>query len=328
MENILYQINKWILSRKTFIWGYSITLILVGLIYIIIQYLEYNQIRDSLFIGLLFGGSFILLFGIIWIQRYFIDKLDLFYFNLEKSKNITYVEFEKLINRIFNNPFVLIAGIFYGILVGCVPFILGIWNNNLLLKILLAIFLLIVNFLTGASLFSLIMLYFFLFRTSDFITVSLYGGNNTSSGFITDLSKRASIIASLYIAFCVTSIYFSELPINSLTIGYSIFAGMIILTAYIIPMIPIRNKILTQKKTLMNELSFSLQSELDKIVINTKSGDDINIEKFKSLLELKSAISAIQTIPIGFKALWNSIYIILITLLPVFIQLILEIIIK
>lgn len=50
----------------------------------------------------------------------------------------------------------------------------------------------------------------------------------------------------------------------------------------------------------------------------------MNIEKYTSLLELKVKISSIHSSPIGFKAVWNSIYIILITLLPVFIQVVIE----
>jgi hypothetical protein len=115
---------------------------------------------------------------------------------------------------------------------------------------MLSVFLVIVNFLTGATLYSLIMLFVFLYRTSNYLAIGLYDRYNSSSTFITELSRRASLIASFYIAFSITSIYFSELPINTLTIGYSIFAGAIIILAYIIPMMPIRNKIQYLKKKL------------------------------------------------------------------------------
>ena len=207
---------------------------------------------------------------------------------------------------------------------GYLPFLFNIWQESLSLTLLLSIFLFIVNFLTGASLFSLIMLFRFLYKISNFLSISLYDRNNPAVNFVNDLSRRASIIASFYVAFSITSIYFSEMPINTMTIGYSIFSGIIILIAYIFPMIPISSKIQFQKNLLLNEISSLLQSELNSLVINAKSEKEIDISKYNSLLELKSKISGIHSTPIGFKAMWNSIYIILITLLPVFIQFFLE----
>lgn len=168
MENVTQQIEKWFLSRKPFIWTYSISLILLGVIYILIQYAIYDKIEDSLFIGLLFGGSFILLFGIKWIQGFFKDKVVLFYNNLDKSEELKKNDFEKLTKKIFKNPLVLVSGIGYGIAIGYVPFLLNIWDDSLTLKLLLSIFLFTVNFLTGVSLFSLIMLFAFLYKTSNY----------------------------------------------------------------------------------------------------------------------------------------------------------------
>ena len=328
MENAIQQIEGWFLSKKLFIWIYSICLILIGLVYILIQYIYFSRIKDSLFVGLLFGGSFILLFGIKWIQGYFKENIKTFYDSLDKFKKLGNTHFTSLTKKIFKNPLVIFSGIIYGLLIGYVPFLLNIWDDATALKYLLSVFLFVVNFLTGASLFSLIMVFLFLYNISDYLIIKLYDRNNTASNLITDLSKRASLIASFYIAFSITSIYFSELPFNAYIIGYSIFAGIIILIAYIVPMIPIRNKIQIQKSLLLSEISSLIQKELDKIVVNAKSGNSISIEKYNSLLELKNKIAGIHAIPIGFKAIWNSVYIILITLLPVFIQVILEKVIR
>ncbi|MBN1184237.1 MAG: hypothetical protein JXB49_18250, partial [Bacteroidales bacterium] len=287
MENINNQIKSWFLTKKSFYWFYSFSLIFTGIIYILYQFYLLKSIYDSLFIGLLYGGSFILLIGIKWIQVYFDDKISTFYSNLDVDTNLNSGIFESLTKKIFRNPLTIIAGIGYGIAIGCVPILLNIWENSIVLNILLSLFLFIVNFLTGASLFSLIMLFVFLYKTSSFLKIGLYNRYNTSTNFITDLSKRASIIASFYIAFSITSIYFSELPINSLTIGYSIFAAIIILIAYIVPMIPIRNKLQIQKKETIEKLSVYIQDEFDKQLHNAKSNNMIDTERYNSLIELK-----------------------------------------
>jgi hypothetical protein len=86
MKNIEAQIESLFLSRKHFIWIYSVVLVSTGLIYILIQFSKINTIKDSLFIGLLFGGSFVLLSGIKWIQAFCMEKISGFYENLNEIK--------------------------------------------------------------------------------------------------------------------------------------------------------------------------------------------------------------------------------------------------
>jgi hypothetical protein len=113
MENIKLQIRDWFLSKKLFIWLYSIILIFIGLIYILIEYHLLGQIKDSLFIGLLFGGSFILLIGIKWIQSYFLEKIEDFYNGLDEQLRPNRSNFRFLTKKIFKNPLVLVSGTMY-----------------------------------------------------------------------------------------------------------------------------------------------------------------------------------------------------------------------
>ncbi len=346
MRQILEQIEKWPLAGKFFFRIYSFFLILSGILYVIVQFYIANSIQDSLFIGLLLGGSFILLLGIKWIHRFFLDKTVDFITSLGRVENrraynsindaiiheqpnknddqLMIAPAAELLKKIFKNPLSPVAAIIYGLAVGSVPYLLDIWPQYQTLKLLLALFLFIVNFLTGSAFYALVMLFVFLYRTSGCIYVGLYDRYHPATVFITELSKRASIVASFYITFSITSIYFSELPVNSLTVGYSVFAAIVIVFVYIVPMIPIRNKIQMLKKQTVNDLSVQIQQELDLLMSLARTGGEVDTGRFNALMELRTKISGLQSIPIGFKVVWNAIYIVLITLLPVFIQVFLE----
>lgn len=324
MDKVIPIIQKWYLSSRIFVVTYLLVLVGSGLLYLFSQFSVNNSITDSLFLGLLFGSSLILLVGIKWIQIFFHKNLEGFYDSLESEHALTIETLLNLVKGVFKNPYSIMSGLVYGIAVGLSPFLFDIWEEVIILKIELALFLFIVNFLTGSALFSLVMLFKFLYNASNNVRVNMYDRYNNSARFITDISKRASIIASLYVAFSITSIYFSELPINTITISYSIFSALIILTAYVIPMIPIRNRILNIKKETINTLSFEIQKEFDSLIKKTISHEEIDTSRYEALLEMRSKVNGLPSFPIGLKGIWNALSIIGITLLPILIELLLE----
>ncbi|MCR9253704.1 MAG: hypothetical protein NXI20_25035 [bacterium] len=322
------EIKNWIVTSKYFQSFYLLTLLSVGILYIVWQNIKTQNIKDSLFIGLLFGGTLVLILGINWIYLYFKSKLNSLYESLA-SKKMDYESFFDLSNRIFTNHSNIIAGIIYGFLIGLSPFYLNTWEEHLQLRIILSVFLFIVNFLTGCAFISLINLFIFSYKIGNFIKVELYDRSDLSAQFVLNISKWSSLIAAIYISFCICSIYFSVLPIGGYTIGYSIFSGIIIVVAYIFPMVPIRNAIADKKKEAIQNFSKKLQHEYDQIMLcESNEIDNAHLSKVEYYIKVLEQTSKIQTLPIGFKTIWNITYIILITLVPVVIQEILKHILK
>ncbi|SEQ03399.1 hypothetical protein SAMN05421824_0979 [Hyunsoonleella jejuensis] len=314
-------IQSWILSKRGFNIFYLTILILSGSVYTVSQYLINNEIIDSIFVGLLLGGTFVLILGISSIKKFMSNNASSF---AEELNDFDKDYLKSLFVKVFNNPFWIYVAIIYGVMVGITPFIFGLWDENFILKFQLSVFLFIVNFLTGASLFALSMLFVLLYKASKKINAKIYDRTNIAVKFVVTLSQMASVIASFYVAFSIGSIYFSQIPYNTLVIGYSLFAALIILLAYIIPMIPIRNKIQHQKRDLKDEIAQLLQIEIDGLLNKAKMDKVIDTSKYNSLLEINSKISGIPTLPIGIKAIWNALGIIAVTTLPIIIQLVLE----
>jgi len=315
-------IFKWFLVKKEFIRIYSILLVLIGLAYILAQNFKSKEILDATFVGLLLGGSFILIFGAFWIHNFFKTQINEFEFQIIKSNGEQKTNFYLSLSKIFSRKSIIV-GVFYGLSVGCMSFIYDLWPNETLLKLLLVLFLFIVNFLTGIALTTLFRIFQFLYFSAKCIEFNLYDVKHLTK-FITTLSKSASIIAAFYVFFSIMSIYFSILPLDFLTIGYSVFATLVIISAYIIPIIPINNKTKQLKNDVLKTISTEIQSEFNLVIDDIDKVENLNLEKYDNLIEIRKKVESIQTIPIGMKAVWNSLSIIAITLLPILLQFILE----
>lgn len=315
-------ISSWFLVKKGFIRSYSILLILIGLVYILAQNFIANDIKDAIFVGLLLGGSFILIFGAYWIYNYFNANIEDFELQIIKSNESQRNNFYASLLEIFSNKSIII-GVLYGLAVGSIPVIYNLWPEEITLKLLLGIFLFAVNFLTGVALTTLFRIFQFLYFSAKYIEFNLYDVKHLTK-FITTLSKSGSIIAAFYVFFSIMSIYFSILPLDFLTIGYSVFAALVIISAYIIPIIPINNKTKLLKNEVLKAISDEVQIEFNTIMKNIAKDDTLNLDKYDKLIEVREKVERIQTIPIGLKAVWNSLYIIAITLLPILLQFLLE----
>lgn len=318
---VLKIINRWLLTKEWFLKVYSLVVLLLGMTYIVYQYEVQNEILDAPFIGLLLGGTLALLIGVKWIQTYLRDFSHEFVSTLE---GISDSDLSKLYSSTFANKYILLFSVGYALLVASSVIIMGIWSEDSILQTLIISFLFVINFLTGAALFSLFRLFVLLYRTSKKAVVKVYDRTNITVRYVTELSKRASIICALYVAFSMSSLHFSLYPINALVISYSIFAATMIVLAYLIPMIPIRNSLQKKKQDLKNEISQLLQHEFESLVNEAKNQNQIGTDKYNSLLELRSKISSVPTLPVGMKTIFNGFSVFVITLLPIIVQFILE----
>ncbi|MBO3117496.1 hypothetical protein J4050_12100 [Winogradskyella sp. DF17] len=314
-------IDAWFLGKTRNITVYLVLLIVSSLAYIILQYSSIQNVTDSIFIGLLLGGTFVLILGVKWIQNYTSNNSIQF---IEALSDFDHSFVTKLYRAVFNKSKVAIIGVGYGLLIGLSPFYFNLWDDNFKLNLFLCFFLFLVNFLTGASIYALSQLFILLYKTSKNIKAKIYDRTDITIRYVTELSKKMSVVAAFYVAFSMGSIYFSKYPLNSLIIGYGIFAAIVIVSAYIIPMIPIRNKIQKQKSKLKDEVSELLQQEFESMLTKAKNDQPISSEKYHSLLELRGKIANIPSLPVGMKTVWNSLSLFGITILPIIVQIILE----
>lgn len=301
--------------------------IFVGLFYLYFQWSYTNVIKDSLFIGLLLGATLLLLQAMRYLYIFVVNNnMSFFSFSMEGEEYEKVVSAaNKLCGSIFNTKSMIISGLLYGSAVGSAVFLMDIWTEETSLRILLFLFLFIINFVTGIGFYGLIMFFLQSWKISRIVKVNLWQRQNPSTLFLRKITHTTAIIASIYICMCMASILFSVIPFGSLTIGYSVFAGIIIIACLIVPEIPIRRKIATEKRETIMDINSQLQIEFKKALNEAKNSQKgIDLTKIDSLISLRQKIEKISVWPFGLRTVVTAVSVIVVTSLPGILQFILE----
>lgn len=219
------------------------TTFVTGILYVLVQWFRQGAIQDALFVSMLIGATMMLVFGVIRVNKYIVNRsLNFFVFSAPAERpEVAYQKYEKLCRSVMNVQRMTIAGVLYGLVVGSAPFVLNVWDTDILLKILLAVYMFFVNYVTGVAFYGLITFFIQSIKMGKMMKVNLWQINNPSSDFLLGATRRISVMASIYVCVCLSSILFSLLPITGLVIAYSCFSGLTILASLVIPPLPIGN---------------------------------------------------------------------------------------
>ena len=203
---------------------------------------------------------------------------------------------------------------------------LGAWQGNTTLLILLSVFLFAINFVTGFSLYSLVTFFIYSIKLGELVKVGLWYRENRSTIFLRSIAYKVAIIGSIYISVCITSIIFAEvLTMGKLIISYCSFSAIIMINMFLIPEIPIRRKLFLEKKKALDEINYRIQKEHNSFY--SKSMKKINVvdfERIDRLVLYKRRVNSLTVWPAGFKTIWTTIGVLIIFVLPVCIQYLLE----
>ncbi len=178
-KDIPLQEQRFFYIRKTGRLLLIAPVIISGLAYVILQWSLTGQIVDTLFVGLLFGASVILVFGIYMLGSHLIMKSPAFFlaaFEDQKKMDAAKIHADFL-QLIFDTKKMTITGILYGLLLAGSPIVLELWSENGILLFNLSIFLFFVNFITGAALYSLVRFIEKMYRITPFIHIDLWQAN-------------------------------------------------------------------------------------------------------------------------------------------------------
>ena len=173
--------------------------VIIGIVYISFQWVINRKIQDFKFVIILITANILLIQGLIYISRYVSkNSINFFKFTL-KTEDTGKIEKESsdFLNKIFNYKFMTISGFAYGSLVAFAPVVIkSVWLNNNSLKILLSVFLFTINFVTGVSVYSLIVFFIHSIKLGTIVKVELWNRENISTNFIRNTAYRVSLIGS------------------------------------------------------------------------------------------------------------------------------------
>jgi len=202
---------------------------------------------------------------------------------------------------------------------------LGAWPEDTVLQASLGLFLGSVNFVTGVAFYGLVLFLVESFRLSKLVQVGLWQSRNPSTEFLTGAVRRIGLLASVYVALCISSIVFSVLSLNAWVMAYSVFAAVTIVAAIVAPSVPVARRIQLTKDEALNQLDEQIQQAFQRTL--SQVGTFATGEAFgkrQSLLLFRERIESVSAWPFKTKSLTAAFSVVLVTALPVVLQYLLE----
>jgi hypothetical protein len=218
-----------------------------------------------------------------------------------------------------------LVGVLYGLALGSSPYVLGVWPEQDLLRLLLALFMFSINFVTGAAFYGLLAFFLKSVKLGKLVLVDLWQKENPSTEFLLGAARRVCVLVSVYICLCNASVLFSVLPLDGFVLGYAIFSGSLIVLSLIIPTVPIVQKIAATKRDALHQVNTQLQNEFSQILAGCRNRQSqLDLTRLERLMSLRDRIESTNVWPFRLKFLRTGISVVLISLLPVILQFILE----
>ena len=299
-----------------------------GLVYILVQWARYETIEDAIFVGLLFAATMVLAYGIRSFNKFLANKGYDFYNFVMAMVNAEEVEaaYDVLYHSVMNTRRMTISGILYGLTISTAVYLMGSWESDPVLAILLFIFMFINNFATGVAFYGLLSLFAHTFSMGRMVQINLWRVNNPSTSFLLGITRRVSILASIYIGMSLSSLIFTDiLPMNELVIAYCAFAFIMIAATLFIPQIPLVNKIKEVKEKTLFEIDNQIQAAFHETLGKMRAGNlNVEMHDFESLIRVREKIEAINPWPFRFGSISAGLSILFFSAVPVIIQIALE----
>lgn len=309
---------------------YPITLgalsVLTGISYVVLQWSQRRAIEDAVFVSMLIGATQMLLTGTNRLHRYLINRaMGFFLFAAEAGPVEAYGDYRGLCAFIINYKRMALSGLMYASVIAAAPFLLHMWRGSLLLRLGLSCFLFVTNFVTGAAFCSLIAFFVQSVKIGPLVRVDLWQVENSSTEFVLGIAWRCAVLASAYVAICLSSLLFSLFPASSLIFAYCAFASFVVVSTVVVPVLPIAHKMRTAKREALTEIEQQLQAAFRSALDAVRSGDaGEGLDRFESLVEMRDNVASISTWPFRAKSISATASVILLSSIPVVLEVLLE----
>ena len=298
-----------------------------GITYLAVQWDKTGTASDWPFVALLIGATAFLLLGMRLIHKDIERRIYGFYeFALGGGNPDGVRQHAEAYHRgIFRAGPMTISGIIYGLLVASALYLMEVWHDRALIKVLLFAFLFIVNFVTGIGFYGLIKFFFRLRMLAGYVKVDLWQRINPTTLFFMRIKRKAALLAIVYVSICVFSIFFSELQKEFLSQGYEVFAGILVILVFLIPELPLRKKVAEAKRRCLSVIN----AELDGEFCSAQNGSAVPVRTFdagrvEKLMALREKVRRLSIWPFGLQTLRTAFSVVLVTLLPMILEYLLK----
>ena len=326
--------HRYIFKNKAFSTSFISAMLVTSSVYLLTQWLHTRTIADGAFVvALLFASTFL-------IRRMgsFYDHLSnecpafsmvIFKTSVDTNTEFTMDGIEKL-NRdmlmIFSSGKSLLTGLFFDIAFIVGVLLLGLWDGKPVIHVCFISLLAVANFVTGCALYTLIRFLLALRRWIQEMPIDIWHVRSHSILNIRKIKNEAVRTAAIYSSICLCAVLVSIIAVNELYIFYTVFSILILAFAFIYPEILVQRKIMHEQVQIVDDINQRIKVEFERLFKQSEVDTEIvtDLSLITELFSIREKTQGVIKESSFFSAVFSFIPIILVSVIPVLVQLILE----
>jgi hypothetical protein len=266
--------------------AYVLCVLLVGVAYLMAQYIILAEAVDALFVFISSAMAIFLALrsGSLTIA---IKKTALLLSDDVNENTYSPDEFWGDINRVLSNKLAITTGLAFAAYHVFNRISMGIWMDEPPIMILFLLMSFFANFITGCVLYSLAYLMVVMMKWINHMRFDGWHSRSEEIMQIRNLKFDIIITGMIYVSITLSTTGLSLIPIGEFIYGYTVFAILVVMVAFLLPEMNIYRKLRVAKNSVIHDLDRRI-----KVVYNAMiDEDDLNKKKeyFEAVKDLFEA---------------------------------------
>lgn len=309
------------MDRKKFPeWMTLDIMFVVGMmVYLLAQFILTGNITDTIFIVMLSFATFFLNYRQLDLYNSLMKREGKDFFHEIYSQE----EHKKQIRNIFLSPVDTYISLGYAFIFSVVILSFNVWDNNPVLNLSFSFFLFMANIPTGYAILRILKYFYYNVLWIKQLNFGMGLTNHFSERYIKKVCYKVLFTATTYSAVSLSSIFFTQIELNIIVILYTIFAVILVMTSLSLTNVFLRREREGNRWKVLDEIDVMISSLVES-VMSDKNRNHETMEKLRDLVEVKDYITKQTQNRFSVSNFISSIGLLFITIIPVILQWLLE----
>lgn len=232
-------------------------------------------------------------------------------------------EYEKQVKNIFLSPVDNYIAFGYAMVFAIVMLMFDVWNDSLCIKIIFSLFLFTANIPTGYAILRILRYFYSNMLWIKQIDFGLGLTNRHSERYIKKVCSKVLFTAATYCTISLSSVLFTQIELNIIVILYTIFAATLVLASLSLTNILLLKKRQHNRFKIMDDIDAKISSLVTLTLADEKKNDE-SMDKMRELIEIKNFIANQTQSKFNISKFLSNIGLLFITVIPIILQWLLE----
>lgn len=298
---------EWMILDIVFVVGMTV--------YISAQFLTIGYVTDAIFIVMLMFATFFLNF-----------RQQNLYNTLMKHEGRDFFlgiyseeEYQRQVNNIFLHTADKYISLGFAFTFSMVMLAFHVWDGSIILNLSFSFFLFTANIPTGYAILRILKYFYYNILWIKQLDFGIGLTKHLSEGFIKKVCVKVLFTATTYTAVSLSSIFFTKIELNIVVLLYTIFAVILVLTSLSLTHVLLRRAKEGNQWEVMDEIDVKISALVESVISDPKKNEE-TMEKIRELIEVKDYITKQTQNRFNFSSFISGIGLLFITIIPVILQ--------